>query len=108
MIKMVKLVITVTSILFAGMILYVALTWFGIVPVMTTTHHGTPIAFHGFGMIFVWALVILIIYGLLYQTFNPIESQRSYKASLETLKERYARGEIDAETYKKMRKTLED
>ena len=86
--------------------MYAGLLIFGVLPVGTSStwgyghHHG--FGFHGIGMGIFWLLVII---GLLYFLEQP-ERQRSNRA-IDALNERYARGEIDSETYKKIKNTLE-
>ena len=63
----------------------------------------------GFGSFFMWAiwlLVIFSIYALFKLFFNQSASGNSRQSSLEILKQRYARGEIDAEQFAKMKKEL--
>ena len=61
----------------------------------------------GFGSFFMWAiwlLVIFSIYALFKLFFNQGSSSRD--SSLEILKQRYARGEIDSVQFEKMKKEL--
>lgn len=62
------------------------------------------------GGMFFWiiplVLFILIIYSA-YKAFGPTKNSYS-KDPLETLKDRYARGEIDEELYVKMRERLRE
>jgi len=58
----------------------------------------------GFGPFFMWAiwlLVIFSIYALFKLFFN--QSTEPKDDSLEILRQRYARGEIDAEQFEKMK-----
>jgi putative membrane protein len=63
----------------------------------------------GYGSFFMWAiwlLVIFSIYALIKLFFNQASS--SGDSSLEILKQRYARGEIDSVQFEKMKKELKD
>lgn len=68
----------------------------------------------GFGMglmIFFWLLVLVLIVTLIW--FLILKSSESPKdstgeSSLEILKKRYARGEIDDEQYRRMKKEITD
>ncbi len=67
---------------------------------------------HGFmGAEFMWIFWILVIVGLVIlikwsvQQNKPVES-RANESSLEILKKRYARGEIDKEEYEQKKKDL--
>jgi len=62
----------------------------------------------GIGSFFMWAiwlLVIFSIYALFKLFFN--QSNDAQSSSMEILKKRYARGEIDAEQFSRMKKDLE-
>ncbi len=66
-------------------------------------HHGGG---HGFGMGIFWIFVILGLYLLIDQNDKP---SRTYQDSAkESLKNRYARGEIDEETYLQTKRILEE
>ncbi len=65
----------------------------------------------GFGSLFMWAIWILIIFSIfaLFKLFfkqNGGSEQKPEDDSLEILKQRFARGEIDAEEFERMKKTL--
>ncbi len=63
---------------------------------------------HGFGipMIGFWLFVIVGLYLLLDN--NDKSSSHQSLSAMDTLKKRYAEGEIDKETYLQTKKTLED
>ncbi|HHI77021.1 MAG TPA: SHOCT domain-containing protein [Gammaproteobacteria bacterium] len=62
----------------------------------------------GFMWIF-WILLILVIVWAVRAGLNSGDSgsSRDQRTPLEILKERYARGEIDRETFERMKKDLE-
>ena len=61
----------------------------------------------GFGSFFMWAIWLLVIFSIyaLFKLFFKQSSSAS-DSSLEILKQRYARGEIDSEQFEKMKKEL--
>jgi putative membrane protein len=65
----------------------------------------------GFGLIWVILIVAVIAYVMGWRpdnlNFSGSRDDRTQKAPLEILKERYARGEITKETYHQMRLELE-
>lgn len=65
----------------------------------------------GFGwlwMVLWWALIIAGIVALVrWFSARDGEDEKSSDRALNLLKERYARGELDRETYEKMRRDLE-
>ncbi len=105
---MVKLLLTIVSFFIAGMIFYIVLGLLGFAPFNGFYMHGMPMAFHGFGMALFWIFVVVLIYMVVYQVFIDGNRRQDDTDALYTLKERYARGDIDADTYKKMKRTLED
>lgn len=66
--------------------------------------------FGGFGMIFFWGvlivLVILLVRGFAGGWPSVSQPRRSGSTALDILKERYAKGEISKEEYEERRKTL--
>ncbi|MBR9885989.1 MAG: SHOCT domain-containing protein [Oceanospirillales bacterium] len=72
------------------------------------TEHWGWMLFGGIHMILVWALIILLIAALLKWLSGPKENPPSEKQdALDILNERYARGEIDKDTYQEMRRDLQ-
>lgn len=71
--------------------------------------HGW-MGFGGIFMILFWVLIIVGIFALVRWLMMSGRSgpDQSRKTPLETLKERYARGEIDQEEYERKRRELED
>lgn len=65
----------------------------------------------GFGwlwMVLWWALIIAAIVALVrWLSARGTEDEQPARKALDLLKERYARGELDRETYEKMRRDLE-
>ena len=67
----------------------------------------------GYGLGFIWQIVwLVIIVAVIYFIVNSLSSNRNTTSgeesrALRILDERFARGEIDAEEYRKMRKELE-
>jgi len=60
--------------------------------------------FHGIGMGVFWLIVLI---GLLY--FHEYNNQdKQNKDALSILNERYARGEIDKDTYQRMKQTMKN
>lgn len=60
------------------------------------------------GMIF-WIIILgLLIYGVFLLISRPFEKKQSDNSSLRLLKERFARGEIDEEEYRRKRSILEE
>lgn len=65
-------------------------------------HHNWR--FHGIGMFLVWGLILFaVVFGV-----DAIQDRSKSLDSLEMLRERYARGDIDRETYLNMKRTLEE
>lgn len=65
----------------------------------------------GFGSFFMWAIWLLVIFSIyaLFKLFiNHGTTKNATQSSLDILKKRYARGEIDAEQFAKMKKDLSD
>lgn len=66
----------------------------------------------GFGlMVFFWLLVLGLIGTLIWFLIRKGSNSSSYpsnESSLEILKKRYARGEIDDEQYRQMKKEITD
>ncbi len=60
----------------------------------------------GFMWIF-WIVLILVIVWAVRAGLNSGGGSRNQRTPLEILKERYARGEIDRETFERMKKDLE-
>lgn len=60
------------------------------------------------GMLFQFAILIGIIYFIFHVVRSLINQQHSHKSNsaLEIIEERYARGEISEEEFKKMKNTL--
>ncbi len=63
----------------------------------------------GGGSIFMWAIWLLVIFSI-YALFKLFFSQSEKRPpdSLEILKQRYARGEIDDEQFARMKRELQD
>jgi putative membrane protein len=63
----------------------------------------------GFGWIWIVILVIIILLGVYFFTtgFRQESSQPTSTSSLEILKQRYAKGEITEEEFKRIKKELE-
>ncbi len=101
-----KLIAALLSVLIISIVAYGAMLLFGVVPIETDYgywHHGRGFAWHGIGMGLFW--IVIIIVGMMF--FNESNKSES-KSAMDTIKQRYARGEIDKDTYKKMRATLEN
>ncbi|TVP97031.1 MAG: hypothetical protein EA374_00315 [Acholeplasmatales bacterium] len=101
-----KLLITLIVLITTGMFVYVGLLIFGVLALNSTPnygygHHGY--GFHGIGMGLFW---IIVIVGLLYFLDHPHHDRKTDRA-IDTLNERLARGEIDKDTYKLIKNTLE-
>ncbi len=69
---------------------------------------------YGFGGIFMWLLVIVLIAAAVYfvvrqrgDVFPPPAGPRENETPLDILKKRYARGEIDREEFEQRKKDLE-
>ncbi len=63
----------------------------------------------GFGSVYmfaVWVLVGFSTYALIKLFFNKRNGDRKPESDLEILKKRYAKGEIDSEEYRKIKKDL--
>jgi putative membrane protein len=67
---------------------------------------GTGMMGGGFGWFFMVIFWGLIIWGIVYFIQRMGGEHRHSDRSLEILKERFARGEINAEEYEKMKKML--
>ena len=80
---------------------FVYFIWFNSSSTRFSYHH--TMMFPGFGIGLVW-FVVLIGFYLVYHNNPPNDSTHA----LTLLKERFARGDIDKETYKVMKKTLDD
>ena len=68
----------------------------------------------GLGWVFMvlwWVVILALVVGLIRWLFtghaNSSESRPVDKKHMDILKERYARGDIDRETYERMRRELE-
>ncbi len=62
-------------------------------------------------MVFFWLLVLSLIVTLIWfliRKGKESSSENSGESSLEILKKRYARGEIDEEEYRRMKKEIID
>jgi len=76
--------------------------------------HGWPgmMGFGGFGMIFGFIFFIAIIVGIVFliawlvKRFGYATADKTGNRSLEILRERYAKGEINKEQYENMKKDL--
>ncbi|MBV1788070.1 SHOCT domain-containing protein [Marinobacterium sp. D7] len=71
------------------------------------TEHWGWMLFGGIHMILVWALIILLIAALIKWLSGSKEPPTGRKDALEILNERYARGEIDRDTYQEMKRELQ-
>jgi len=67
-------------------------------------HHTLPWYWHIGGMAVFWIVIVLLITGVT----ESITEKTDNKKAKDILDERYARGEIDEDTYKKQKKNLED
>lgn len=77
-------------------------------------HHDGWMGAHdgmGWGLWFLWPAVVLLVAGvgayLLLTRGNGGNAARSGDDALDTLRERYARGDIDEEEFERRRQTLE-
>lgn len=64
---------------------------------------------HGWGMGWWWIigiLVVVLIVWLIVRSANSRDTSTKEKSSLDILKDRYARGEIDKEEFEKKKKDL--
>lgn len=72
--------------------------------------HPFGLGFFGIlGAILLFLLPILLVMGiidLLFSDSNPSQNQKENSYSLEVLKERYAKGEIDKEEFEKKKRDL--
>ena len=102
-----KLLIFLIVLFTTGILVYAGLLIFGVFSYNNASgwgyghHHG--FGFTGLGMGLFWLLVIV---GLLYFLEQP--ERKHTDRALDTLNERYARGEIDTETYRQIKHTLEE
>ncbi len=70
--------------------------------------HWMGFGFGGGFMWIVWVLVLLAVIWGIKAAFSASSSTDRTQNALEILKIRYARGEISAEEYQRMRRELED
>lgn len=57
-------------------------------------------------MIIIWILIMLVLYHVLSSPRRTNDGYKQGSTAEEALKIRYANGEIDDETYKKMKKNI--
>lgn len=67
--------------------------------------YGYGMGWGGFGMLLELALLVLLVY-LLVRVFSRSPGGEGRDRALEVLRERYARGEIDKETFERMGRDL--
>jgi len=67
---------------------------------------------HGWGMHGWWWILLIALFVFIffnnYRKSNPKEPSNKESEAMELLKKRYAKGEINAEEYRKMRDTLQE
>lgn len=66
---------------------------------------------HGFGSVFMilfWIIVLVLLVFLLKSLFGTKNSESTRKDALTLLNERYARGEIDKETYDRIKDDIQN
>lgn len=69
-------------------------------------NYGNFLPFHTFGFIFMFLFWFLVIYGLV-SLFKKADSTHGIEnSSIEILKSRYAKGEINKEQFEEMKKVL--
>lgn len=56
--------------------------------------------------ILIWLIPIILIISLLEWIFSPTPKNDTYNHSLEVLKERYAKGEIEKQEFEEKKRTL--
>lgn len=59
-------------------------------------------------MIFVWIIIGLLIYYMYKNNSSVSINSEKKSSSLEVLKHRYVKGEIDDETYERMKKIIQE
>lgn len=67
--------------------------------------YGYGMGWGGLGMLLELAVLVLLVY-LLVRAFSRSSGSESRDRALETLRERYAKGEIDKETFERMLRDL--